>query len=84
MGSVTVQRHVQAFIPKEKHSELIVLEAGWAPGQVRPGAEDVSSPNGIWSPDIPARSEMQNRLSYSAPTVLIYIWFDVWVQDTGI
>ena len=33
-----------------------VREAGWAPGQVWTGADRIA-PNGILSPDLPARSE---------------------------
>jgi hypothetical protein len=41
----------------------IVQEAGWAPGQVWTGAENLASA-GIRSPDRPARSESLYRLSY--------------------
>ena len=43
----------------------IVLEAGWAPGPVWTGAENLA-PTGIGSPDRPARSQSQYRLRYSA------------------
>jgi len=42
----------------------IVQEAGWAPGPVWTGAENLA-PTGIRSPDRPARSESLNRLSYT-------------------
>jgi len=45
----------------------IVLEAGWAPGSVWTGAENLAL-NGIRSPDRPARSELQYRLRYRGPS----------------
>jgi len=42
--------------PRERDLVPIVQEAGWAPGPVWTGAEN-RSPNGIRSPDPPARSE---------------------------
>ena len=44
----------------------IVQEAGWAPGTVWTGAENLA-PNGIRSQDRPARSESLYRLSYTGP-----------------
>jgi hypothetical protein len=44
----------------------IVQEAGWAPGSVWTGAENLA-PTGIRSPDRPARSESLYRLSYRGP-----------------
>ena len=41
----------------------IVQEAGWAPGPVWTGAENLAS-TGIRSPDRPARSESPCRLNY--------------------
>jgi hypothetical protein len=43
----------------------IVQEAGWAPGPVWTGAENLA-PTGIGSPDRPARSQSLYRLSYPA------------------
>jgi len=43
----------------------IVQEAGWAPGSVWTGAENLT-PTGIRSPDRPARSQSLFRLSYRA------------------
>ena len=40
----------------------VVWEAGWAPGPVWTGAENLA-PTGIWSPDVPAHSESPCRLS---------------------
>jgi hypothetical protein len=44
----------------------IVQEAGWAPGPVWTGAENVAPPTGIQSPDRPARSQSLYRLIYPA------------------
>jgi len=52
------------FIPG-KDPVLIVQEAGWAPGPVWTGAENLA-PTGIWSPDCPARSHSLYRLRYQA------------------
>ena len=43
----------------------IVQEAGWAPGPVWTGAENLA-PTGIRSPDRPARSQSLYRLGYPA------------------
>jgi len=48
----------------------IVQEAGWAPGPVWTGVENLA-PSGIQSPDRPARSQSLYRLRYPAHTVLI-------------
>ena len=45
----------------------IVQEAGWAPGPVWTGAENLA-PTGVRSPDLPARSQSLYRLSYPAHT----------------
>ena len=45
----------------------IVQEAGWAPGPVWTGAENLA-PTGIQSPDRPAHSQLLYRLSYLAHT----------------
>ena len=44
----------------------IVQEAGWAPGPVWTGAENLAPPTGIRSPDGPARSQSLYRLRYPA------------------
>jgi len=44
----------------------IVQEAGWAPGPVWAGAENLA-PTGIRSMDCPARSQLLYRLSYLTP-----------------
>jgi len=43
-------------LPPGKDPVLIVQEAGWAPGLVWTGAENLA-PTGIRSPDRPARSQ---------------------------
>jgi len=43
----------------------IVQEAGWVPGLVRTGAQNLAHA-GMWSPDRPARSQMLLRLPYPA------------------
>ena len=42
----------------------IVQEAGWAPGPVWTGEENLALPTGIRSPDRPARSQSLYLLSY--------------------
>ena len=61
------QRHAPAalFTPR-KDPVPIVQEAGWAPGPVWTGAENLV-PTGIRSPDRPARSQSLYRLSYPVP-----------------
>jgi hypothetical protein len=49
-----------------KHPVPIVQEAGWAPGPVGTGAENVA-PTGIRSPDRSARSESLYKLYYPGP-----------------
>ena len=52
--------------PRERDPVPIVQEAGWAPGQVWKGAENLAC-SGIRSPDRPARSGSLYRLSYLDP-----------------
>jgi hypothetical protein len=59
--SVTLQ---PLFIPG-KDPVPIVQEAGWAPGPIWTGAENLA-PTGIRSPESPARSQSLYRLSYPA------------------
>ena len=54
----------QLFTPG-KDSVPIVQEAGWAPGPVWTGAENLA-PTGIRSPDRPARNQSLYRLRYPA------------------
>ena len=53
--------HPDRTLPPEKDPVPIVQEAGWAPGPVGTGAENLASP-GIRSPDRPARSQSLYRL----------------------
>ena len=48
----------------------LVQEAGWAPGTVWTGEENLA-PTGIRSPDRPARSELLYRLSYPGLPVIM-------------
>ena len=50
-------------LPPGKDPVPIVREAGWAPGPVWIGAENLA-PTGIWSPDLPARNESLYQLRY--------------------
>jgi len=65
------QRHAPAASTPEKDPVPIVEEAGWAPGPVWTGAENLA-PTWIRSPDRPARSQSLYRLRYTAH---IYIRF---------
>jgi hypothetical protein len=49
-----------------KDTVPIVQEAGWAPGPVWTGAENLAA-TGILSPDRPVRSQSLYRLSYRSP-----------------
>jgi hypothetical protein len=49
-----------------KDTAPILQEAGWVPGPVWTGAENLD-PTSIRSPDRPARSQLLYRLSYPAP-----------------
>ena len=62
------QRHTPAALPPGNIHRVptIVQEAGWAPGPVWTGAENLA-PTGIRSPDRPARSDSLYRLSYRGP-----------------
>ena len=59
------QRHTPAAFTHGKDRLPIVQEAGWTPGPVWTGAENLAS-TGIRSPDRPARSQSLYRLSYPA------------------
>jgi len=52
-------------LPPGKIPLPIVQKAGWAPGPVWTGAENLA-PSGIQSPDRPARSQSLYRLRYPA------------------
>ena len=71
------QRHAPAALLSGKEPVPIVQEAGWAPGPVWTGAENLASPSGIRSTGRPARSESLYRLSYPGPSYMsTYIWIN--------
>ena len=55
-----------------------VQKAGWAPGPVWTGAENLA-PTGIRSPARPARSQSLYRLSYPGPSVICPV--RIWLHD---
>ena len=57
------QHHAQAALPPGKETVPIFQEAGYGPGPVWKGAENLA-PTEIPSPDCPARSELLYRLRY--------------------
>jgi len=59
------QRHASAALYPGKDPVPIVQEAGWAPGPVWTGAQNLAL-SGIRSSDYPARSQSLYRLSYQA------------------
>jgi hypothetical protein len=56
------QRHMPAALPPGKDPVPIVKEAGWAPGPVWTGVENLT-PTGIRSLDRPARSNSLSQLT---------------------
>jgi len=64
------QRHALAALPRERDPVPTVQEAGWVPGPVWTGAEDLA-PTEIRSPDRVARSESLYRLRYPGKNLLI-------------
>ena len=62
-----------------KEPVLIVQEAGWAPGSVWTGAENLA-PTGIRSPGRPARRQSLHRLSYPAHSNLCCIKIDLFIS----
>jgi hypothetical protein len=60
------QRHAPAAFTPGQDPAPIVQKAGWAPGPVWIGADNLA-PTGIRFPDLPARSESLYRLSYPGP-----------------
>ena len=59
------QRHAPAALYTGKDPVPIVQEAGWAPGPVWTGVENLA-PTGIRFPARPARSQSLYRLHYPA------------------
>ena len=66
LEGVRGQRHALAALYLGRDPVPIVQEAGWAPGPVWTGVENLA-PTGIRSPDRPARSQSLYRLSYPGP-----------------
>ena len=64
-GEGSASRPGRSLFTPGKDPVPIVQEAGWAPGPVWTGAENLAS-TGIQSPDRPARSQSLYRLSYPA------------------
>ena len=64
------ERHAPAAFTHVKDPIPILQEAGWAPGTVWIGAENLAH-TGIRSPDLPARSESLYRVRYPGPLVAI-------------
>ena len=65
LDGVRGQRHAPAALYPGKDPVPTVQEAGWAPGPVWRGAENLAS-TGIRSPDRAARSQSLYRLRYPA------------------
>ena len=70
---VRVQRHAPAALYPGKDPVRTVQEAGWAPGPVCTGAENLA-PTGIRSPVCPARSQSLYRLRYPAHKQEQIVW----------
>jgi hypothetical protein len=75
------QRHAPAAFTPGKDPVPIVQEAGWPPGPVWIGAENLA-PTGIRSPDRPTCSESLYRLSYPGPQVAYRPWFKLRTSPT--
>ena len=54
------QRHAPTALPRKRDPVPTVQEAGWAPGPVWTGTENLA-PTGIRSPDRPALTELLYR-----------------------
>jgi len=67
---VSGQRHASAALPPGKTRYPLLQEAGWAPGQVWTGEENLA-PTGFRSPDRSPRSESLYQLSYRGPPTFI-------------
>ena len=63
------QRHAPAALYPGNYTVPIVQEAGWAPGPVWTGAENLAPPTGIQTPDRPTRSQSLYRLCYPAHNI---------------
>jgi hypothetical protein len=58
------QRHAPVALPRERDPTAIVLEAGWAAGQVPDGVHKARPPS-----DRPARNQPLYRLRYAGPQI---------------
>ena len=65
LEGVRGQRHARPLFTPGKDPVPIVQEAGWVPGPVWTGAENLTT-TGIRSPDRPDRSQSLYRLRYPA------------------
>jgi hypothetical protein len=65
-------RHAPAVLYPGKEPVSIVQEAGWAPGPVWTGRENLTS-NGIRSPDRPVSSQSLYRLRYPENTDIVVL-----------
>ena len=63
---ITALFNLGVFYPQGRDRVSVVQEAGWIPGPVWTGVENLAL-TGIRSPDRPARSESLYRLSYPGP-----------------
>ena len=66
-------------LPPGKDPVPVVKEAGWAPGPVWTGAENLA-PTGIRSPDRPALSQSLYRLSYPAHDIFQSRHINSWAE----
>jgi hypothetical protein len=78
LEGVRGQRHAPAAIYPGKNPVPIVQEAGWAPGPVWTGAENLA-PTGIRSPDRPARTQLLYRLSNPAHLISYECFKILWL-----
>ena len=72
------QPHAPAASTPGKDQVPTVQEAGWTPGPVWTGAENLAS-TGIRSPDRPARSQSLYRLRYPAHTNNVRLQYEVYI-----
>ena len=59
---VVGQGKLRSLYTQKREQVTTVMEAGWAPGSIWTGAENLIPPAGIRSPDRPARSQSLHRL----------------------
>jgi hypothetical protein len=71
-GWVVVRSTPRPHFTPGKDLVPILQEAGWAPGPVWTGKENLA-PTAIWSPDCLARHQLLYRLSYTAHISFCYI-----------